>query len=146
MGLFGGLDATEVADDPFYVAPDKYQCILTEANRVEKKDGSGEGLSFKWVIDDEDSEFYQNSVSDWFNIYPEASELTPDIKKANARLKQRLIQMGLSNAQMDVLLDDDNLDELIGMTAYVDIVESTDKNDPDKKYINVRRVTRLEDE
>lgn len=143
MGLFGDVDAEEVSDNPFYVAPDTYKCVLSEANRVAKKSGDGEGLSFKWVILDEESDFYQNSISDWKNIYPDitSEDVTPDIKKDMARLKGRLKEMGLTAEQMDTLLDDDNLDLLVGTEAYVKVTESKDKDDPEKVYSNVASVS-----
>jgi hypothetical protein len=147
MGLFGELDAAEISDNPFYVAPDVYKCILAEANRVQKKDLTGEGISFKWVIEDEESDYYGSNVSDWLNIYPDVSgdEVTPKIKQSNARLKSRLQEMGLSAEEMDVLLDEDNLENLVGMVAYVTVSESHDKNDPDKVYTNVRKVEVIEE-
>lgn len=140
MGLFGEVDATEVSDNPFYVAPDTYFCTLSEVSRVEKKDGSGEGLAFKWVITDDDSEYNGNNLQDWKNIHPDVSEadLTPDIRKDNARLKGRLLEMGISEEQMNDLLD--NLDDLVGLEAYVTVVETPDKNDPSKKYTNIKSV------
>lgn len=147
-GLFGELDATQVEENPFYVAPDTYKCVLTEANKVEKKDGSGYGLSFKWVIEDEDSDFYGNSISDWKDIFPgiTADQITPEVKRKFSFLKQRLTEMGLSPSEMNNLLEDDNLSQLIGMVAFVEVTETIDKNDPDRKYTNVRKVTRLGDE
>lgn len=148
MGLFGEVDAEEVSDNPFYVAPDTYKCVLSEANRVSKKSGDGEGLSFKWVILDEESDFYQNSISDWKNIYPDitSEDVTPDIKKDMARLKGRLKEMGLSAEQMDTLLDDENLDLLVGTEAYVIVTETKDKDDPEKVYSNVAKVTLVSEE
>lgn len=147
MGLFGEVDAEEVSDNPFYVAPDTYKCVLTEASVVDKKDGSGQGLSFKWVIEDEDSDFYQNSISDWKNIYPDITQedITPNIKKDMARLKGRLKEMGVTPDQMNTLLDDDNLELLIGTQAFVKVTESRDSNDPEKVYSNVASVSLVED-
>lgn len=147
MGLFGDIDATEVSDNPFYVAPDKYKCVLTEASLMEKKDQSGYGLSLKWVIEEEDSEYDGMNLSEWLNVWPnglsDEEQSDPKVKAAMSRTKQRLVQMGLDNDQMNTLLDDDNLDLLVGMEAYVEVVETTDKNDPDKKYSNVRKVERI---
>lgn len=140
MGLFGEFDATEVSDNPFYVAPDTYFATLVEANRVEKKDKSGEGLAFKWAIDEPESEYHGNNVQDWKNIYPgiSESEVTPDIRKDNARLKARLLEMGIPESEMNSLLD--NLEDLVGLSAYITVVETTDKNDPTKKYTNIKSV------
>lgn len=140
MGLFGDVDASEVPDNPFYVAPGTYFCTLAEANRVEKKDQSGEGLAFKWVINEPDSEYHNNNLQDWKNIYPgiTEAEVTPDIRKDNARLKGRLVEMGVPEEEMNSLLD--NLDSLVGLEAYLTVTETTDKNDPTKKYTNINKV------
>lgn len=139
MSLFGDVDATEVPDNPFYVAPDTYECILTEINRVTKKDNSGEGLAFKWVIQDE-GEYKGNNIQDWKNIYPDvpSDEWTPEIRKDNSRLKGRLTEMGVPESEMNTFLDDK--DSYIGLVAYVTVKETTDKNDPNKKYTNITSV------
>lgn len=143
MGLFGDMDAADIPENPYYVAPGTYYCVLTKAERVEKKDKSGEGLSFTWVIEYEDSEYNGNQVQDWKNIYPDltSEEITPNIRKSLSFLKQRLTEMGLSPEEQNTLLEPGALDELIGLHAYVEIVETTDRNDPDKKYSNVKRVS-----
>lgn len=139
-GLFGELDVDEVPNDPFYVAPDTYKAVLTEVNRVMTKDGSKEGLSFKWVIDEPDSEYNGNNVQDWKNIYPNITrdQVTPMVKKDNARLKQRLTEMGIPEEDMNSFLDD--LDKYIGMEAYITVIEQRDKKDPDKRYTNISRI------
>jgi hypothetical protein len=141
MGLFGETDASEVPNDPFYVAPDTYFCTLAEVKRVAKKDGTGEGLAFKWVIQEDDSEYNGNNVQDWKNIYPgiTADEVTPDIRKDNARLKGRLAELGLNEDQMNDLLD--NLDDLVGLEAYVTVSETqgTGANEG-KTFTNVKSV------
>lgn len=143
MGLFGDMDAADIPENPYYVAPGTYYCVLSKAERVEKKDKSGEGLSFTWVIEYEDSEYNGNQVQDWKNIYPDltSEEITPNIRKSLSFLKQRLTEMGLSPEEQNTLLEPGALDELIGLHAYVEIVETTDRNDPDKKYSNVKRVS-----
>lgn len=144
MGLFGEVDAAEVPDNPFYVAPDTYRAILTELNRVSKKDGSGEGLAFKWVIEDEGTDYNGNQIQEWKAIYPDLSsdEVTPEVRKDNARLKGRLLELGLSEDDMNGLLD--NLEEYVGTVAYVTVTESADKKNPEKKYTNIQKV-QLED-
>ena len=150
MGLFGNLDASQVSDDPFYVAPDKYKCVLTEFGLKEKSDQTGWGLATKWVIEDDDSEYEGQNLSEWLTVYPDGldeEDITPEIRKTMARTKQRLLQMGLDNDQMDALMEDEsNFDLYIGMEAYVDVVETPDKVDPDKKWTNIRKVTRIYDD
>lgn len=139
--LFGDVDASEVPDDPFYVAPDTYDCILTEANLVEKKDQSGHGLAFKWVIEDDDSEYHGNQIQDWKNVYPDitSDEITPNIRKDMSRLKARLTEMGVAEEDMGGLLD--NLDDLVGIRAFVTVTESRVVKDGEEKvYSNVKSV------
>lgn len=144
MGLFGDIDATEVPDDPFYVAPGTYACVLAESNRSTSKDGSKEGLAFKWVIEEE-GEFEGKSVSEWLQIFPEltADEVTPQIRQQLARVKSRLLQMGVDEEDMDSLLEDDNLANLIGTTADVQVVTTEGKPGTPhegKKFSNIRQV------
>lgn len=145
-GLFGELDATEVSDNPFYVAPDTYQCVLSEFDIVQSKSGEKTGLTMKWVIEDEDSEYVGNSISDWKTIYPgiTADEVTPEIKKDLARLKSRLLEMGIPEDDMNNLTDEDVRSNYVGMVAFVEVTETKDKNDPDKTYTNVRKIRALD--
>jgi hypothetical protein len=152
MGLFGDVDAADIPENPFYVAPGTYYCVLTEANIMAKKnvkedDLSPSGLSLKWVIEDEDSEFNGQNVSDWFNMYPGITEddLTAKIKQDMSRARQRFTQMGLTTEEMNGLDQEENRNELIGMHAYVTVKETPDKNDPDKIYTNIVKVS-LEEE
>ena len=141
MGLFGDLDANDVPNDPFFVEQGTYHAVLSEAARVMNRDETQEGLSFKWVIDDE-SDYAGKSVSDWLAIFPDidASEVTADVRTKMSRTKQRLLSMGLSEDQMSTLLDDDNLEELTGMEADLQVTNTPDKEDPDKIYTNIRKV------
>lgn len=143
MGLFGELDATDIPENPFYVAPGTYTAVLSEAKVVEKKDQSGQGLSLKWTITDEDSDYYKQNVGEWFDIFPDltSDELTPAIKSKLSRLRQRLTQMGLTAEDQDALLDDENLANLVGLEVSVEVTETPDKQDPDKIYTNVKSVS-----
>src|SRR6266540_3088914 len=129
--LFGDQDAADVSDNPFYVAPDDYQCILAEASVKEKKKEDGQGIAFSWVIEDEDSDYYGSQISDWLNIHPDVTkeDMTPKVRQDNARLKKRLTEMGLTPEQQNDLLDDDNLSDLVGMTAVLSVTETKNKND-----------------
>lgn len=148
MGLFGDQDAEDVSDNPFYVAPDIYRCTLAEASKQEKSEekGGGEGVSFKWVVTDEESDYHGNNISDWHNVYPDVNkeDETPDIRRDRARMRKRMKEMELTNAEQDVLLEDDNLEDLIGMEADVEVSESKDKTDPEKIWTNVKRIFNVE--
>ena len=145
--LFGGVDAAEVPDDPFYVAPDTYLCILSEASIVETQAG-GKGLSLKWVIEDEDSDYVGQNISDWHNIYWDEYISDHDVSEAQVRrsrsnMKKRLLDIGVAEEDLNEIHN--NLDDLVGITAYVTTVETPDKNDPDKKWVNIRKVELVND-
>lgn len=144
MGLFGDQDAADIPENPFYVPPDTYKCVLAEAGIVDKKDKTGQGLALKWVIEEEESEYNGQNISDWNNVYPDITEedITPKIRQDMSRLRQRLTQMGLTTEEMNEVHN--NLDELIGMKAWITVKETPDRNDPDKIYTNITKVS-LED-
>lgn len=156
MGLFGELDANDVSDDPFYVAPDVYQSVLTEMVLRTSNDGEKVGLSFQWTIEEEESEFAGNSISEWVNVYlnssMEEAAGAVTVKRDRARLKSRLQQLGMSNEEMNDILDEDGeLNEeivatYIGTVAFVEITESKGKGaNEGKVYTNIKKVTLPED-
>lgn len=150
MGLFGEVDASEVSDNPWYVPEDTYKCVLTEAGLKTSTKNDKEGLAFKWVIEEDDSEYDGNSISDWLTLHRDKSkdELTADDRRDNSRTKIRLTQMGVSELQMDTLLDegDETLDELIGLIAYVTVKETRKTNDEGDEvvYTNISKVEVIE--
>ena len=153
-GLFGDLDAAEVSDNPFYVAPGIYKCVLTEISLPAKKDG-GHGLAVKWTVEDEEADEYNDStLNQWANVYLTEDEVAEAdakaVKRDRANVKRMLTDIGMSNDEMNNIIDDDNelnqsvVDEYIGIEAYLTVKETADKNDPDKKYSNVSKVVLLE--
>jgi len=141
-GLFGGIDASEIPDDPFYVAPDTYLCILVEAQTASSRDGSRHGLTFKWKINDPDSEFNEMTISDWNTYYPNGTDGVDAtaVRRYLSNLKKRLLSMGVSEEDMSSPEFLDNLDELLGLEAYVTVIETKDRNDPSKKYTNIKDI------
>lgn len=140
MGLFGNVDVAEVPDDPFYVADGTRLSLLTELKSVETADGK-HGLAFKWVIQEEDDEYNGSQIQEWKTTYPDLEEddLTPEIKKDLSRLKQRLLQIGVTEEDMDNW-NDEIAQTYIGTEAYVTVKNTVDQDDPNKKFCNVRYV------
>lgn len=142
MGLFGDVDATQVSDNPFYVGPGTYEAVVSEATLwVDEEEIKNPAIFISWTIDDE-SEYSGNSVSDRLAVFPDISEedITPQIRKQFSFTKSRLKQMGLDEDQMNVLLDDENLEDLVGLEATIAVKVTKDKNDPEKLYSNVTKV------
>lgn len=138
MGLFGDVDVNEVPDDPFFVDNGTYLATLTEIKTVAKNSGDGHGLAMKWVITDEDSEYNGSNVQDWKNVYPDltADDVTPEIKADLSRLKQRLTQFGVTEEDMDNW-DEEVAAGYVGTEAYITVKNTTNQDDPSKKYRNV---------
>lgn len=137
MGLFGNLDAHDIPEDPFHVDDGTYLSVLTEVKAVERNSDGQHGLTFKWTITEEDSEFEGNTLNDWKNYYPDLTEddLTPDIKKDLSRLKQRLTQIGVPEEDMDKF--NETFSDYVGTEAYVSVRNTIDTKDPSKKYRNI---------
>ena len=142
--LFGEVDADDIPEDPFYVAPGTYDCMVTDATFVTRKDGQGHGLSIKYLITNADSEFEGNTIQEWKNVYPDLSpeDITPEIKRHLSFVKQRLSQLGVPASEMNGILD--NLDSLVGIKCVVNVTE-TQAQDGSRTYTNVRNVYIPED-
>lgn len=142
--LFGDVDASEIPDDPFYVAPDTYLCVLSEASIVQPNDETKpKGLALKWVIEDEDSDYVGQNITDWHSVY--TSQYLSDydvpettVRRSRSNMKKRLLEIGVSEEDLNTIHE--NLDDLVGISAYVTTKETKDKNDPDKVWVNISKV------
>ena len=139
MGLFGKLDVEEVAEDPFAVDNGTYLCTLTKVETRHFDANDNDVIRFSWVISEEDSDFNGNGLQDTLRYYPtlEEDDVTPDIKKDLARLKQRLIQMGVTEEDMDSFDQEATHGDYIGTEAYLTVKNNVDQKDPSKKYRNI---------
>lgn len=139
MGLFGDIDVSEVPNDPFWVDDGTYLAVLSELKDVTtNSEPARHGLAMKWVIQEEDSEFNGNNVQDWKNTYPDLTEdsLTPEIRQDLSRLRQRLEQIGVTEEDMQNW-DAEVAASYVGTEAYITVKNSTNPDDPSKKYRNV---------
>lgn len=141
MGLFGDVDASDIPDDPFYVAPGTYLCVVSDAQIREKKDGSGSGLAINYEITEPESDFNGMRIQEWKNRHT-GSDLDSGQRQDNARIKQRLLALGVSESLMNED-PDEWLTGLIGVEVYVTVTENYSK-DGTRKYTNVQN-TRLVD-
>lgn len=145
MGLFGDEDAANIPDDPFYVAPNTYKAVVTEAVDRELKDGSGNGVSLVYTIEEPESEYDGMRVSEFKKRYEKPrDELTAQQRQDNSRLKQRLLQLGVPESEMNNEVKD-ILDGLVGIEVFVDVVEGSNKEGT-KTYTNVSKVSLPDDE
>jgi hypothetical protein len=151
MGLFGTQDAAEVSDNPFHVDEGVYTCVLSQFELRYNEAKEQYNLLMQWSIEDTDSPFEGMNLSEWIRVYP-TPDSSDDVPQRNlqmdmARAKSRLTALGLSIAEMNELIDDDAVfndglaEKYIGTVRLVEVVERPDKNDPDKKYTNIKSVT-----
>lgn len=136
MGLFGDKDAQSIPDNPFRVESGTYSCVISDAE-VRVSNTGRQGLSFQYTITEPDSEFNGMNVSEWKTIYTDTKDedVTPEITRSRSFLKSRLLDFGLTDEDMDNLLD--NMDGLVGIEGYVTVVEKSN-DDNTQVYTNVR--------
>lgn len=136
MPLFGDDDIDEIPSDPFYVAPDTYEAVVSDASVQEKNDNSGDrGFSIRYQITEE-GDYFHNTVQEWKDIIDKPNaDCDTNERRKKSFLKQRLEQLGVPQNEMNTL--DENPETLVGIEGYVTIKETNDKHDPTKKYTNV---------
>ena len=145
MGLFGDVDASEIPDDPFYVAPGTYRCMVTEATIREKNDHTGYGLALNYEITEEDNDYNGMRIQEWKNLHrADGDSLTKDQRTDNSRVKQRLLSLGVPESVMDSE-DTDWLNDLKDVEVYVTVFERP-SNDGTRKFTNVSQVKLVETE
>jgi hypothetical protein len=156
MGLFGDQDAAEVNDNPFFVDEGIYESVLTglELRTVEKDGNDSHKLLVQWTIE-EDGDYEGFNLSEWLNVYLTAEEASRVEKKQftmdKARAKARLTAIGLSNEDMDDLIDEDGVlnealvEEYIGVKKNVQVKVSAGKGEnSDKQYSNISKVSAID--
>jgi hypothetical protein len=151
MGLFGDQDAAEISDNPFHVDEGIYPCVLSQFELREQKDGSSHSLLMQWTIEDDSTDFDGMNLSEWIRVYitPEERENADPkfLRMDQSRAKARLAAIGMSNAEMDALIDEDCIfnediaEKYVGVVREVEVVERPDKADPEKKYTNIKDVS-----
>lgn len=123
FSLFGDMDVANISDDPWEVAPNTYWCTCTEALVKEStKDGEVKHqLIIKWMIDEQESEYHGNTLTEWYTLFPGRAwdDLDANEKKALKFLKRRLRRgFDLSEEEINKLRPS----QLVGEDAYVTVV------------------------
>lgn len=140
MSIFGDIDVDEINEDPFYVAPNTYWAVCTEAKVTGFEGNPDTFLKFSWTIDEPDNDYHGKNLQQLFKIFPgkKKADLTAKEVQGLSYLK-RLLRRGfdLSESQIASV----NPSELIGAEAFVTSVvnEGTGEN-AGKSFVNVRDV------
>lgn len=138
LSIFGDLDVTNMNDDPFYVAPDTYKVMCTEAVWRETKDG-GKALSITYLISQPGGEFDGKRLQDFFpmpqlNGRTKMEELDPDERNQIARMRRR-IRTGWDIPEEE--LNSVQVSTLVNQVLYLTVAEKKDKEDPTKTFTNI---------
>lgn len=130
MGLFGDLDIQSAADNPFAVPANTYECTVTGVKVGPTKDESKVGMTLTYTI--QSGEYEGDDITEWKEIPQPADphNLTPQERKSNSWLKQRLLSLGVPEDRVNDVEEDD----LVGVDCVVTVAEG--KNG----YMNVTRV------
>lgn len=138
LSIFGDLDVSNMNDDPFYVAPDTYKVMCTEAVWRETKDG-GRALSINYQITQPGNDFDGKRLQDFFpmpqmNGRTKLEELDSDERDQIARMRRR-IRTGWDVPEEE--LNTVKVSTLVNTSLYLTVKENADKEDPTKKYTNI---------
>lgn len=153
MGLFGDNDAAEVNDNPFYVEAGVYDCVLSGIDFKHNEEKDTYGLLYKWSIETE-GDYEGQTITEFIGFYPtkehrEAVEAW-QLRSNEAKQKSRLAAIGLSNEQMNNLIDDELtiddsiVEEYLGTVRTLELIEKKGKGEnEDKTYTNIKSVSVL---
>lgn len=146
IGIFGTLDADKIPENPYWVAAGTYRAIITSAYFQENTDKGITQLVICYSITEDDSEFFNQELRDYFEVHPEITEETwetlapheqQSIRKALSAVQARLCgtekRAGLGVDRVD--LDEDwDPKTLVGTEVNLTVKNSGEKNE----YANVR--------
>src|SRR5690349_16508769 len=123
MGIFGDLDLTQAADDPFAIEDGTYEAIITKAEVKRNKNDTDNFLVFTYTIDDGT----KRQAQEWKKIPKAGSE---GAERDASYLKQRLLSIGVPNERLNSFTPEDALG-----TEVVITVKANDSGFP-----NINRV------
>lgn len=133
--IFGDLDLTAAADDPFKVENGTYFAVVKEAE-VKLSQKGNKGLSITYLIDGNGNDGDGKTVKEWKNI-PSAEEAAADEnggtaegRRAASFLKQRLLSLGVEPENVNKV----KVSELVGTKVVVTVGEN------DKGYSSINKV------
>lgn len=140
VSLFGKLDIEHVNDDPFFIEPNTYHAICTDAT-VKESDTGDHALIIKWQIDEPGSDYHEKTLTDYFTLVDpdlEWEELDATQKDKVKFLKRRLRRaFGVKEADLNEVKPS----ELISREAMIEVVEGKGKvgtKNQGKKFTNIR--------
>ncbi len=146
MSIFGDLDVTGVDDDPFAVKDGVYRTKLVDVKIMDRDDG-GKNFSFSYKIEDTDAGIYNGRRVQAFFVMPslaaypagtKITDLDEDDQQKVLRLRNH-IRLAFDLAEEQISSFDPKQDG-IGQVVYCTVKTNPDKENPEKKYVNITKV------
>jgi hypothetical protein len=147
MGIFGDLDAEQIPDNPYWVSAGEYTALVTNAYFQKTKAGKDQFI-IVYTITDEDSEYFNQNVQDWFEYYPEitgemleklSATEKQQVRRALAAIKRRLCgtpgteRKGLGVDPVDL---DENWDPKSILNT--EVIVAVSNGGSNNEYVNVK--------
>lgn len=105
MSIFGNLDAANIPTNPFYVEAGTYSAQVSKAEYSTNRDGVRQ-LRIEYIIDDEDSEYLDSRVTQYFNLV--AADLTQEAFELLPIEEKRRIRKNLASLKRTLCGNDGN--------------------------------------
>lgn len=120
MSIFGQLDAATIPTNPYWVEKGEYSAQVTKAEyRINKKKEGQRQLFIEYTIDDEDSQFMDSKVGQYFDLVDESmtqeafsllpSEEQAKLRKNMSALKRTLCGNETNSSQKGLGISVDDL-------------------------------------
>jgi hypothetical protein len=146
MSIFGDLDVTGVDDDPFSVKDGTYRARCVDVS-VKDRDDNTKSYSFKYKIEDDSAGIYNGRQVQAFFLMPDLNAYSAGTKivdmSEDDQQKVLRIRHHIRNA-FDVpeteLNSFDPKQDGVSSIVYVTVKTNSDKEDPDKKYVNITKI------
>ena len=156
--LFGSLDTATLGKS---IESGTYECELTSVKTWHQKDkdslinfGTGkDSIIFEWTVSDETSDFYGETIQQWYSIFPGldtnafAGLSGPDkltVKKSINWLNMQLKNIGMTPDEIAVM-SMDSIKEREGITRFLDITV-TPGEDGKNGFTKVRKISAADDD
>jgi hypothetical protein len=146
MSIFGDLDVTGVDDDPFSVKDGTYRARCTDVSMKDRDDNT-KSFSFKYKIEDEDAGIYNGRQVQAFFLMPDLAQysagtkitdMAEDDQQKVLRIRHH-IRLAFDVPEAELNMFDPKKDGT-GKIVYVTVKTNPDKEDPDKKYVNITKI------
>lgn len=146
MSIFGDLDVTGVDDDPFSVKDGVYRVRCADVTMKDRDDNT-KSFSFKYKIEDESAGIYNGRQVQAFFIMPDLTaypagtritDMSEDDQQKVLRIRNH-VRLAFDVPEDELSTFDPKKDG-VSRIVYVTVKTNPDKEDRDKKYVNITKI------